>query len=243
MSAGRSWATNKAEFIRDAGGLRKRYFRVGDAARDCALLDRIAADFPSVLLDGWSYRPLRVLDVDPGRNEMLMEYVVGEDLGTLFDRTGDPALFAHAGRWLGAFHRATGAEDGSVLVFNDFNRTNIIVDIAGKVVVAVDPGGYAELRVHPSQSLVMGAFSISRVALRRLTIPLNALRHFVTGYRDGAGRPDLPPIAPGIRYLLGRFRTGRSHAPIRRPDVLRTPAGALECAFLAAAIRWVAARR
>src|SRR5690606_186036 len=108
-------------------------------------------------------------------------------------------------------------DDGTVIVFNDYNRTNIIVDEATRTVVAIDPGAYVNERVHPSQSLIMGAFSITRATLRCRQNPMRSLRYYIEGYVEGSGKTSRPPIGPGIRYLMSRFLHGRSHAPLRRP--------------------------
>src|SRR5690606_15768071 len=114
----------------------------------------------------------------------------------LFARSQDPRLFRHAGRWLGALHRATETDDGTVIVFNDYNRTNIIVDEATRTVVAIDPGAYVNERVHPSQSLIMGAFSITRATLRCRQNPMRSLRYYIEGYVEGSGKTSRPPIGP-----------------------------------------------
>lgn len=239
------WSTNKAHFTRDAEGLRKRYFRAGDANQDSQLLRVISSEYPTMEIGGWQYRPLRLFGMNPARNELLMEYVEGENLGEWFNRTGDPSIFVHAGRWLGGLHRATKDPEGWVLVFNDYNRTNIIADKRNRTVVAVDPGNYCNQRASPSRSFVVGSFSITRAVLRRRSPEalLPAVRNFVSGYNEATSPVELSSLGGGFRYLLRRFRMGQSRTIISRPVWLRTVLGALECLVLWILLTYVSWRR
>jgi hypothetical protein len=230
-----AWTSNKATFVVEGDRLVKRYARSGDARRDAALLTLIEQAFEPVAIDGWQYRPLRVWSADETSNEIVMEHLAGESLQAAFDRTRSPELFVHAGRWLGALHRATERDDKSVMVFNDYNRSNLIVDAGRREVVGIDPGVYESERADPAISIVIAAFSLSRAAgPGRTGLQWRALSAFIRGYEQGRQRAGLPPLMPGFRYLFWRIRTGRSRALINRPRILRMLTGAVESLFLGA---------
>jgi tRNA A-37 threonylcarbamoyl transferase component Bud32 len=227
------WSSNKATFAIDGDRLVKRYARSGNAARDARLLGLIERAYPTATIGDWCYRALHVWSVDEAANALVMEHLPGESLQAAFDRTRRPELFVHAGRWIGLLHRATEDADGTVLVFNDYNRSNLMVDDGRREVIAIDPGAYDADRAAPATSIVVAAFSMSRATgLLRPALFWRAMSSFVEGYRQAAQRDTLPPLMPGLRYLFWRIRTGRSRTLISRPRFLRPVMGVVECAVL-----------
>ena len=122
------WHTNKAVFFTDQEYVYKKYFKVGSAVRDAALLRLIEEVYTTFELGGWKYRALRIFPVENDNNELIMERLQGETLKDAFERTKDPDLFLHAGRWLGLLHKDSEDLNGRVLAFNDYNCSNVMLD-------------------------------------------------------------------------------------------------------------------
>ena len=226
-----SWRTDKAEFSLHGDRLTKRYLRRGLAARDSDLLELIEEHYRPIRRDGWTYRPLRVYEVDPAQNILIMEYVNGPDLKELFESTLDPTLFRHAGRWLGGLH-ADGSLDAprQVITFNDFNCSNVVLDRANREVVSIDPGAFDDPKTEPGVSLAIGVLSAGRVAMRidpRLVH--RCISSYLRGYLESGGQRSLPRLGPGWVYVLHRMYDGKTRPLINRgPMVTKLAVGLAE---------------
>lgn len=228
-----NWCTNKAVFSVEEGKVYKKYLNTGSAERDIALLQLIEDIYPMSECNGWRYRALRIFGDDRNSNEIVMEQLHGETLKDAFERTKDPALFLHAGRWLGFLHEASENSSGRVLVFNDYNRSNLILDWDRREVVGLDPGNYLETYVRPGASLFMSIFSLSRGAWQvdpRL-FPAG-LCYLLYGYQEARNGKNLPALLPGAWYLWRRFRKAQARTLLNRPAALRIIFGAIECIVL-----------
>lgn len=227
--------TNKAQFRTLDGKVRKRYLCKGDAARDYALLQVVSESFREKVIAGWAYRSLRVYP-ESDYDELVMEVIDGENLDAMFATSGSPSIFRHAGRWLGVLHSERDNE-GLVATFNDYNRSNIIVDSRKREVVALDPGKYDCMRSHPSVSLVVGAFSIIRGTFGRgIGQALKSVREFVSGYVEGIGHCEVPSLRYGRRYLIGRLVSGQSRT-LGKGRAVRLVVGALEAFLVCGVVR------
>lgn len=227
--------TNKAQFRTHDGKVRKRYLRKGDAARDYALLRHVSESFQAKDIGGWTYRPLTVY-AESDHEELVMEAIDGSDVDAIYAAKGDPSVFRHAGRWLGVLHSNCDHE-GLVPTFNDYNRSNVVLDSRNRVAVALDPGVYEDTRSHPSVSIVIGAFSIFRgTVCRGMSQPFRSVREFTRGYFEGLGREELPKLRPGRRYLIGRLVSGQSRT-LGSNRALRHCFGAVEAFVVCGLLR------
>lgn len=236
MSAGdrdlrdRVWSTDKAEFVQRGDRLLKRYTARGVASRDVALLETIATHFEPRRLDGWTYRATHVYGADEANNALTMEFVAGVDVKDLFHQTQAPQVFRHAGRWLGYLHDSSPGTPAEVITFNDYNCSNVVVDHAGREVVALDPGGFTDLVTHPGVSLAVGVLSAGRVSMRSdPRSVMRCIRAYLSGYLEATEEHRLPPLWRGWSYVLQRIHVGKTHAFITRgPAVAQLAAGAIE---------------
>jgi len=228
-----NWQTNKAKFVTKGDYVYKKYFRSGSAERDAALLTRIADTYRESESGGWHYRALRVVPYDESSNEIVMERLYGETLRDAFERTRNPSLFVHGGRWLGYLHQSSKDADGSVLAFNDYNRSNVLIVWDKRETVALDPGGYTSIRNPPGVSFFIGIFSIVRGVCREdVRLVPAAICHYLRGYHEAIGGEKLPAIFPGARYVYERIRQGSSKTLVEKPGLLRMACGAIECTIL-----------
>ena len=207
--------TNKASFdlIERAGELvlKKTYFRIGSAEKDFNLLLALKKYFRPRTVNNFVYRPLDVFAFDSTRNWLEMELFPGESIGSHYDKYNDVSIFYHMGMWLGLLHSQSVNETGHVVCFNDYNRTNCLIDFDKNIVTALDPGHYHQMYVDPGISFVMGLFSVTRGAAR--VNPLSYFpggTRFVAGYvEQGVGLTFLNHLR-GARYLLQRLASGSS---------------------------------
>ena len=157
-----------------------------------------------------------------------MEYIQGQNLRELFRETKCSKLFFHAGYWIGILHKSSVDSLGNVIVFNDYNRSNIIINIEGKIIVAVDPGEYSQLKTHPSVSIFIMGYSIIRGALKenwKTIFP--SVKAFYRGY-NSTGFNIKYTLIPGAIYLMKRFAKGISKPAIKKPYFARIFFGLIE---------------
>lgn len=210
-------STNKATFKTIGYGdriiLRKKYFRVGNAASDFLLLSKIKENFETQEIDNFAYRALEVYDYDCGQNHIDMEFFSGESIGDHYILSKDPAVFYLMGVWLALLHIQTSINEGKVISFNDFNRTNVLIDFKKKSVVALDPGNYVSFYEDPGISALMGLFSATRGALKEKFIHyFKSMFFFLKGYVGACGNFKLSSSnwLCGAHYINKRLMSGSS---------------------------------
>ena len=225
------WKTNKAIFHSHKGVVFKRYYKSGNAVADYRLLQKINKTYSNKNTKKWEYRPLSVNGYDKEKNTLSMELIKGESVRNLFLKYKDPALYWHFGAWLGGLHQSTSSSDGLVIVFNDYNRSNVVINFEDKEVVALDPGEYTKLRAHPSISFVIGIFSVIRGALlvRPLSV-LSCVHNFINGYESFHSTPD--SLFPGIKHLFFRLWEGSSKPFLHDYAGIRVASPVIECALV-----------
>lgn len=201
------YTTNKAEFEINGNVLKKKYFKIGNAKNDFELLSEIERKYNEVMYNGWRYRPLKVF-CNSNKDSLQMEYFESETIREHYHKSLNPLLYLHMGRWLSNLHISTHDKKlNKVLSFNDYNDTNVLINVDKKEVVAVDPGNYSEIRENPGVSLVHGLHSMQRGILKKGINIINLLKgyyYFIYGYINNMGAIRFNNIRKGIHVLLLR---------------------------------------
>ena len=204
--------TNKASFSINGSKLIKEYYRLNDAIyadKEYELLKSIEKSYQSITINNWHYRALNVLD-NPTKFSIEMEYINAGTMRDFYTATSNPKIYKHMGIWLGLLHECTmDKEKNTVLTFNDYSDTNLLVDIHKREIVAIDPGKYNNIRNHQSISIVVGVLSIQRTVIKiNKSIPKAIISNyqFLKGYISTIENNKLPNIRQGLKYMSYRQR-------------------------------------
>ena len=235
-----SWETNKARFWRQSDGVKKKYKDDRKSAvREARHLQVIEREFKAVEVDGLLYSPLRNVEYDYESNSIRMEFVAGKTIGRVFQEGKCARAFYIQGLWLGLLHKSSRRVDGKVLSFQDYNRTNVILDEEEARVVAIDPGTVDSSFEEPSVALTFGMKSCVRGVIqeRRVKLLRESVTEYVRGYITGTGGRPEGGVWPGIR-TCGMF----THKRYRKYGVLwaglAMPMVALEMAAIWGFLRY-----
>lgn len=202
--------TDKAEVYRlSDGSVLKRYLTRNAPERvkhDTHALTYIENHFGEVQFEGWTYRTVRILRVAKTGRAIYMEDVPGKALSDLPRSEMNLAEY-HCGIWIALYHQNMLSHQRKGFIFTDYIPHNIIVDMKGRSVTAIDPGMlwgeqgnmYEDLLLHIQSGL-------TTLVARNKASPL-IFRHFLRGYLQvGASKFDLQS------YLEGVYREIRSRA-------------------------------
>ena len=131
--------TNKAKITIFEDRVSKYYFIDHVCPkREYENISTIYSKFNNIPLRGWCYKAIKPIDYDEKSKVILMEKAEGKGLDSLLKE--DYGYNEKAGIWLGLYHSRMGRNNGEILLFRDYNRTNIFIDEKNKKVVALDPG-------------------------------------------------------------------------------------------------------
>lgn len=173
--------TNKAVIHFGENVVEKRFFdseRMDNEYRSMVALHTL---FPGARHGDWSYRTAEPLECDPTTNSILMSRAHGVSGGQLFRKR--PGLVSRKmGICLALFHGATRDSCGNVVVYSDFNRTNIIINEQSREVFALDPGGGFGGRAEPEVDVMNAAYSIAVGALKTPRARGPLLSTFIESY-------------------------------------------------------------
>ena len=222
------WCTNKALFEKNGNVVKKSYFRVGNAFKDYLLLTLIKKYYPKKLYCGYWYNAIETCSCCQKENSFKMRFIDGKSLKEAFYENKRSDVFFHAGYWLGIFHKATKDQKGRVMVFNDYNVSNILIDTKKKIVVALDPGNYSTINTNPSNSIFIIILSIVRCVFKKnIKYILPSVKAFFHGYWL-SGEKNKIKLESGARYLMHRFKNGESRTLINEPKFARMITGIME---------------